>query len=261
MLPVFKNIGLSLLTLCVLTGTALSNDFTMFVGEGKILYLEREDDAKAADALEKFEEALKIASTDDEKYEAQIWLARTYYYRGTAAPDKKDKKKLHLAGRDHADAATKLNRKGADGWWFYGINLGKWAEANGIRKSISEKTNITNAMKRLLRIDETHDSYGPHRTLGRLFFKLPGILGGDKKKAYTHLKLAYDNAPSNSKNAVFYGEILISRGEKAEARNVLEALLAVQAITFYNDKNPELDRVGETKMDQEAARKLMKKLK
>ena len=100
--------------------------------------------------------------------------------------DNGDKKTLHW-GYEKGKAAAEMMKKAgmdwyAEGYYYAGINLGKWGLANGIQSSLGRRCELVHyakvAMSKGTRSGEpgiTIDGYGPYRTLAKLHKELPDV--------------------------------------------------------------------------------------
>jgi hypothetical protein len=176
------------------------------------------------------------------KYDILILASRALYFQGTHTSGKDNKKRIHGAGQAKAEAAEALSSDYSEAPYYAGINLARWGEANGIVSSVTQVPKLKRFMKdaidRSTRTDEsgeTVDGYGPYRTLGRVYKKLPGVLGGSHKEAVSLLGKAVKGEPTYAFNIVFLADSLIKDGnsaEKAEGKAMLEKLLAQDPATL-----------------------------
>lgn len=188
------------------------------------------------------------------KYDSKVLLARALYFKGIRTSGDKAKMALFDQAMDRCKEAIQIDVDNfgdiyAEAHYFFAISLGRWAEAKGVLASLSRKNDLIDAaeaaqarMTRDGNPGETYDSYGPARTLGRVYFKLPGFAGGDRGKALTLLESAYTNGLENALNTVYFAEVLAGGNtvEKDRAKTILDALLANDPNTY----NPA--RVAET---------------
>ncbi len=231
---------------------------------GRDLYAQRGDLSKNDQAIATLNEAAGLVESDDDlKYEILILESRAVYWKGNNQTDKDQKKATHDQAMTLCKAAMALNDDYADAHYFYGINLARWAEANGVISSLFRKDELMKTMADAMdrntlagAAGETIDGYGPHRTLGRVYFKLPGFAGGSNDKSVKELDKAYANAPTLALNAVYLAETLAdgNKDQKARARDILDQLLSKDASTL----NP--DRVPETQQEFNDARAIRKGL-
>lgn len=223
----------------------------------------RQNLEKAKETVTLADQALAQAEDAELRYDILILKARAQYWLGSKAKSDKEKMAIYEKAMDSAEAAKKLFDDYAEGYYYYGISLGKWALAKGVIASLSKKQelidNAEGAMERITRAGEpgvTIDGYGPNRTLGRMYFKLPGFAGGSLEKSLKYLEEAVNNASDNALNTVYYAESLYNGNgaQKALARKLLDELLAKDANTF----NP--SRVPETLDEFEEGRQLRKEM-
>lgn len=215
---------------------------------------------------------LAKAATDKTVATEYYWRASlAVYYVGLKAKNNADQKKWHEQGMATAkagialleNAATTEEQKEtlANALYHYGVNLGKWGEANGVASSLGKWPELEETMKKIIKLNKAYvQDFGAYRTLGRALYKLPWPLGSNAK-ALKFLETAVEKTKNghpllsqNALNNVFYAQVLIAEKQKDKARQILEALIAVDAKTF----NP--DRVPETLMDQADAREVLRSL-
>jgi hypothetical protein len=185
----------------------------------------------------------------DVNYDVYVLKARALYWKGTHAATDKEKMAIHELGQNAAEAAKKMNDGYADAYYYAGINLARWGEANGVVQSLFKKDQLmkymNDAMDRPARdgqAGESVDGYGPDRTLGRIYFKLPAIFGGSHSKSVNYLKKAVeDQTYPVALNVVYYAETLMagSTTEKALAKQILDELIAQDPATVNPDRVPE----------------------
>ena len=214
--------------------------------------------------------ALKVAATAEQKYDALVLQSRCAYYVGMKTKGDDNKVKVYKEGMKYAEDGKNVLKDRAEAYFYYGINLGRWAEANGIMKSLGERHNLRRSMETVLvkaaKDDEgreiagkDYDGWGANRTLGRMYFKLPGMFGGDNDKAEKLLREAVANTPSdykNSLNVYYLAEVLIAKSKIAEAKKVLDELISYESRPEkYNPR-----RIPETLDDIALAKAIRKEL-
>ncbi len=226
-------------------------------------YNGRENLAQIDVALKALDEAFTAASTDEMKYDILIMKAHTLYYKGNKSTSDATKMEIHQNAMDAATQAKGLFDDYAEAYYQYAINLGRWAEAKGILSSLSKKDelmkNAQGAIDRMTRdggSGEEYDYFGPARTLGRVYFKLPAFAGGSRDSSLSFLEKAYNGGKTDALNVVYYAETLAagSRSDKDHAKQILDELLKNDPAT-YN-----LDRIPETKDEFEQARQIRRAL-
>lgn len=266
-----KSVYVCVLTALALASSAMAGDFKSLYESAFDQFQNRGRDARnARTCVTTAGEALKVAGTAEQKYDASVLQSRCAYYVGMKTKGDDNKVKVFKEGMKYAEEGKKVLKDRAEAYFFYGINLGRWAEANGIMKSLGERHNLRRNMETVLvkpaKDDDgrniagkDYDGLGGNRTLGRMYFKLPGMFGGDSDKAEKLLREAVENTPSdykNSLNVYYLAEVLVARDKKAEAKKMLDDLISYEDTPEkYNPR-----RVPETLDDIALAKALRKEL-
>jgi tetratricopeptide (TPR) repeat protein len=100
-------------------------------------------------------------------------------------------------------------------------------ELEGIWSSLKIIEPFRENMETAAKINPAIDRGGPHRALGRLYFKLPGILGGDLKKSIDHLLKAVDYGPRYWENYYFLAESYFENRQYLLARTELQRAMEI----------------------------------
>ena len=97
-----------------------------------------------------------------------------------------------------------------DGHFWMAANMGALAESFGLRQGHSlSHTRFAKSLERVLKIDAPYLDGSADRALGRWYYKVPGLFGGDKRKSETHLRKALSYAPESIISHLFLAETLI----------------------------------------------------
>ncbi|MCB2186092.1 MAG: TRAP transporter TatT component family protein [Deltaproteobacteria bacterium] len=208
--------------LAAVAGSALAATPEEMIAQADQLYAERADVAKAEQAAQLYEQALAA----DPRSEDAAWkLARTEYYLGNKAP-KDQKEAIFQKGVDAAKKAVAINPKSVPGHFWLGVCYGVYGNAKGIMSSLSLVDPIKEEMETVLKLDPNYEGGGPQRVLGRLYFKLPGLMGGDNDKAVAYLQEAIKLGPTRWLNQLYLAEVYADLGKKDEAKALLEQVIA-----------------------------------
>ncbi|MBN2136154.1 MAG: hypothetical protein JW737_10510 [Acidobacteria bacterium] len=223
---------------------------TDYIMEGDQAYAKRSDAKQVVKAVDAYRDAWKA---NNNSYEAMWKLAKAYWYWGNITPEDDDEKRmdLHQKGKIWAQSAMKANPKGAEGFFWYGVNLGAWGEANGVTKSLSIRGDLEEFMKKTVAIDPVLEGGGAYRVLGRLKFRLPGLFGGDNDESIAYLKKAIEVGPTNSMNYIFLAETLMDEDDYKGAKDALEKVINMQ---------PDPRWIPETEQDKKRAKELLKEV-
>ena len=217
--------------------------------QGDAFYTQRQDPAQAAQALAKYQEALKMSP---HSYEAMVKNAQASYFIGDNAVSNDEKQKIFKGGMELAKKMIALRPGRVEGHYWLGVHMGSYGEARGVLKSLFLKNDIIDAMKKAIAIDGAYESGGAYCVLGRLYYKVPGLFGGSNKKSRQNLETCREIAPKSSINLIFLAETYWALGEKKMAIQALEDLQAMEADPLW---------IPETENDKKAGAKLLKKYK
>ncbi len=238
------------LLLCIALGTGLrSATPEELIAQGNALYAQRQDPLLAAQALAKYQEALKLAP---DNYEALIKNAQAMYYIGDNSGRNDEKLKIFKQAMEICKKAIALHPDRVEGHYWLGVHTGSYGEARGVLKSLFLKNDIIAEMNKSAAIDGSYEGGGAYCVLGRLYFKVPGLFGGSNKKSRLNLEKCRAIAPKNSVNLLFLAETYWALDLDALAVQALEDLLSME---------PDPLMIPETEKDKAAARILLKKYK
>ena len=191
------------------------------------LYRDRERAASAMAAERIWAERVVARAAD---FESAWKLARIRYWLGTNGPGALDEKKRALergivAGR----AAMAAQPAAADGHFWMAANMGALADAHGLRQGIKYRNAIKTALEAALKAQPSYLDGSPDRALGRWYYKVPGLFGGDMKKSEAHLRTALTYKGDSVISLLFLAETLLDLNRRTEARVVLQAALDAPA--------------------------------
>ena len=191
-------------------------------------YEKRADPSQARSAVDLF---MQAAVSDPRSYEALWEGARACYYYGNFARESApsaEKLAIFDDGVKRARAAVALKPDGAEGHFWLGVLVGVHGEEKGIFKALGSVPEIQKEMEACLKLDPAVECAGPHRLLGRLYFKLPFFKGGDNKKSIEYLEKAVSSCPGNALAKLYLAETLKAEGQKPRARALLEEIAKMQ---------------------------------
>ena len=210
----------------------LSFSFSLFsqqaeelIARADELYNQMKDMAAAEEALAKSREALRLS---EDKYEAFWRISRIMYYIGAHTESKKEKKKIFSQGIYHAKKAIALEPEKPDAHYWLGVNYGVYGEAKGVLKSLSLVKPIKKEMNKVIELDCAYEDGGADRVMGRVYFKLPGLAGGDKKKSLEHLLKSKEYGPNDALTRVYLADTYLALKEVDKAREELEFVLEME---------------------------------
>lgn len=232
------------------------------IEEAKDLFEKRGENASNAElAANLFNSLAKSASSPKEKAILKTKEAQALYYFGGFQPNDSKKKEVYNKGVEAAkDAfsildtnkdATKTEK--AEAHYFFAINLGKWAEANGVLASLSRWPELKEQLDIIDSLDKSVEDYGSLRTRARALHKLPF---GDKSEAEKILETAATNTMNetfgigNNTTANLYYLDILAKNRKTE--KFCEVFAGMEELSKASDEelkefNPH--KLPETKND------------
>jgi hypothetical protein len=192
--------------------------------EPDALYRDRERPA-SADRAERVWAARLAANPRD--FDSAWKLARIRYWLGTNGPGAADARKRMLeAGIAAARTAAALRADAPDGHFWMAANMGALAEAHGMRQGIRYRGPIREALEQARRIEPSYLDGSPDRALGRWYYKVPRLFGGNLRESERHLRAALAYNPRSIISLLFLADTLVALDQRTEARTALQTLLA-----------------------------------
>ena len=205
--------------------------------------------------LESYQQAIdlyqKALAENPDSYEANWKCARAYREYGNEAKSNKVEgwkeicAKYGKAGMQYAQKAIELEPAKPDGHYYYGLNVGIYADGVSVFTALAEglKDKTQSSFEKTYEINKMYKKAGPMLSLGRFWAVLPWPMRDRKKslkyyREYQATKYFADNAEAN----VYLGELLIQIGgekNKAEAKGYLEKALESDD-PYFRDQAKEL---------------------
>ncbi len=217
-----------LVVLALLSGAAPSvaaaqDEAVATTGDPDALYRDRESpaSARAAEAIW----ASRLAA-DAGDFDSAWKAARARYWLGTSGSGSAGEKKQWLErGIAAARAAAVTRADAVEGHFWLAANMGALADAHGLRQGIKYRKPIKAALEKALELRPSYLDGSPDRALGRWYFKVPGIFGGDLQKSEIHLRKALGYNPDSIISLIFLAETLRALDRRPEATAMLQAAL------------------------------------
>lgn len=188
-------------------------------------FAERKSKERALRSLEIYRELFKEFPDDPR---TGLGLARACYFTGIRlTSENSEKEKIYAEGRDAGSRALKADPKCGGCHFWTAINMALYGETVGIFKMLFSLKSIQEHLRQSIAIDPTYAYGGAHRLLGLIDHKLPGILGGNNKRAREHFEKAIAVAPDEPLNSLFLARLLEKEFEdRAKAREIVEKALS-----------------------------------
>ena len=186
------------------------------------LYRDRENLSSARQAATIWTERLAANASD---FESAWKLARAQYWLGTNGLPPNERRAALEAGVAAGRKAIAMQTSRPEGHFWMAANMGSLAESYGMRQGIRYRGPIKDALETVLKLDPAYLHGSADRALGRWYYKVPGLFGGDDRKSEQHLRKALSYNPQSVITRLFLAETLIELDRQADARKELEAAL------------------------------------
>ena len=166
-------------------------------------------------------------AADPHDVESAWKLARVQYWLGThGLALSADRRSALEAGVAAGRAAARLAPDRPEGHFWMAANMGALAESFGLRQGLRYRGAIREALETVLALDPAFQHGSADRALGRWYFKVPALFGGDLQRSERHLRRALTYNPQSIVTRLFLAETLLASGRRGDARQELEAAVA-----------------------------------
>jgi hypothetical protein len=185
------------------------------------LYARRADLSSARQAADLWRTALQHNPQD---FEAAWKLARADYWLGGHAPQA-DRRAFLENGIEAGETAATIAPDRPEGHFWMAANMGALAESSGLRAGLKYRKPVRDRLELVLKIDPAFQQGSADRALGRWYFRVPRLFGGNRKRAEDHLRASLKYNANSTASHFFLAEVLAADNRKAEARVELERVL------------------------------------
>jgi tetratricopeptide (TPR) repeat protein len=202
--------------------------------EADRLYANRTDLASARRAVEIWTSAL---AEDPTSYEAAWKIARADYWLGRHVAGKEQPAVLE-DGVAHGHTASSLAPNRPEGHFWTAANMGAAGELSS-RTGLKYRKAIKEELETVLRLDPPFLQGSADRALGRWYFKVPRLFGGNKKNAEEHLRASLKYDPHSTASHFFLAELLLDDGRRDQARAEAQLVLEAPPDSAWEPENQE----------------------
>lgn len=187
----------------------------------------------------------------ERRVETLALLSRTYFLLGDVRATTDDEKLAAYArGRELGQRAVELGPRSEEAHVWYAINTGRWGQTKGVMRSLFLLPTVREELDVIFSLNPR--SVRGHALAGNVFFEVPALLGGDRKKAEEHYRKALAIDPRFTVVRIDLARLLNASGRQAEARRELTRVVGETAPS---------DPAGWTVKDLPRARQLLESIK
>jgi tetratricopeptide (TPR) repeat protein len=205
------------------------------LGAADRLYADRANLASARRAVDIWTSALAADARD---FDAAWKLARADYWLGGHGVDTERRMDLER-GIDAGRKAVAIHPDRPEGHFWIAANMGALAESFGLRQGLKYRKAIKQELETVLRLDQAFLDGSADRALGRWYFKVPGLFGGDRKLSEAHLRKSLSYSPNSTSSHFFLAELLQDEGRKDEARAEFQKVIAAPSSPIWAPEDRE----------------------
>ena len=187
-----------------------------------------------ATRLDRARDVLEAAIKEERRVESLILLSRVYFLVGDVrATTLEAKLAAYELGRAVGQRAVELAPRSEEAHLWYAINIGRWGQARGVLRSLFLLPALRQEIDTIFSLNPK--SVRGHALAGNVMYEVPGLLGGDRKKAEEHYRKALGIDPRFTVVRVDLARLLIATGRHDEAKRELTRVIDERAPTNIAD--------------------------
>ena len=191
------------------------------VTEADALFSYGEDTARDLQALATLVRALV---TDAHNYQMLWRAARAYYQVGDDASDRE--KQLYFEhGIAMGQRAVAQQPSSAEGHFWLAANYGGLSKIEGIWHALQTVKKVRSEMETALRLQPDYEDGNAYRALGEIARQLPGVLGGNLKRAITYFEQGLRVAPQNMAIKLALARAYLEAGQREASQRLVTEIL------------------------------------
>jgi len=148
------------------------------------------------------------------------------FERGYALKNNNEKKKWYEKGEKIAKFAIEKNPDNPEAHFWFSVNKGSVGKLNGVLNSLFMVDDLKKEAQKVIELDPEHA--GAHMVLGEVYKSLPGLFGGDKKKAIEEFNETINKDSLYTAVYIPLANTYRDIGEPQRAKEVLNKLLSFE---------------------------------
>ena len=184
--------------------------------------------------LDALRDGLERAAQGDPHVADLVALARASFIWGDIrAATAEQKLEAYDRGRRSAKRAIEQAPRHAAARFWFATNTARWGQTKGVLRSVFLLPTVQEEIRTILDLDPSFTAV--YALAGNVFYEVPGLLGGDLRKAEEMFRRGLEQDPKFTGLRVGLGKTLIKAGRIAEARRELGTVLDERAPTNLAD--------------------------
>ena len=206
------------------------------------LYLESYKDDALFDEAEEILDSLLINSKI--LMDEILWRKSHFCFeRGYSLERNSKKKKWYEKGEKLAKFAIEKNPNNPEAHFWFALNKASIGKINGVLNSLFMVDDLKKELKKVIELDPNHA--GAHMLLGEIYKSLPGLFGGDKKKAIEEFKTAIEKDSLHNPSYIALAKTYKDIGDTEKAKEIANKLLSFKTsrdtrrLELYDKKDAE----------------------
>lgn len=200
------------------------------LAQADALYARRAELVRVDEALQSLLQAFEM---DPSHYDVNWRLAKYSYYFAAHTSDKTARNSAIRQGIAAGERAVKLQPDKPEGHFWLGANLGERARSQGAFRALGTVGNVRREMETVLKLDPGYQNGSAYMVLAQIDLELPGLVGGDKKRAVQRLEQGLVYGKENAFLRLRLAEAYLAVKNKAEARRQLDVILSMKPDPDY----------------------------
>jgi tetratricopeptide (TPR) repeat protein len=174
--------------------------------------------------LDVVRKGLLEAAKSNPRLENLLALAQVSFIWGDVrATTREEKLEVFDQGREAARRAADIQPKNALAHFWYATNSGRLGQTRGVVRSLFGLPAVKDAISTTMELDPKLTAV--YAVAGYVFFEVPMVFGGDVDKAEEMFRKGLEQDPRFTGLRVGLAKVLIKKGQVAEARRELQAVL------------------------------------
>jgi tetratricopeptide (TPR) repeat protein len=199
----------------------LPSTSTDSVADADVLFSYGEDPARDLQALATLTRALV---TDAHNYQVLWRAARAYYQVGDDASDR-EKQHYFERGIEVGQSAVVQQPTGVEGHFWLAANYGGLSAIRGIWPAFQMVKKVRAEMETALRLQPDYEDGSAYRALGEIARQLPGVLGGNLKRAIAYFEQGLRVAPHSMGLKLALAKAYLQAGQREASQRLLTEIL------------------------------------